>query len=231
MNHGDHHYFVLHTSDLAASSAFFHQLLGWKIDNGEVTNTNFLGALSEQHDRALWVHVDDCERTVARVAELGGQPGEIVHSPSGANATCTDDQGNTFHIGTLIEEYQHLDHPPRLATGELGYATFPVGDTERAVRFHHQLLGWEFTDPGEAGIQTGYRHCTNGSIPFGFTTGGDADPSLYFEVADAAAIGSTVTSLGGSHGPLISSDNGDTLTGCVDPAGVRFQLWQAPPAA
>lgn len=228
MNHGDHHYFVLHTSDLAASSEFFHHLLGWEIDGGEIVDSNFPGALAETHDRALWVHVDDCRRTVDRVAELGGQPGELTESESGTNATCRDDQGNVFHLGTLIPEYRNGDRPARRPVGELGYATFPMGDTGQAVEFHGKLFGWTFTGPGEAGIQTGYRHCTNGALEFGFTASGDVSPSLYFQVDDAEAIADTVTSLGGRHGGLVESANGVTLTGCIDPAGVRFELWQAP---
>lgn len=228
MNHGDLHYFVLRTPDLAASSRFFADLLGWQLDNGELTNTRFRGALSDAHDRALWAHVDDCEAAVAKVAELGGQPGEITHSRSGASASCSDDQGNVFHLGTLLPEFQNWDHPPRQPIGELSYATFAVGDTAKAVHFHSQLFGWEFTEPGEAGVQSDYRHCTNGSMEFGFTSGGHGGPSLYFEVSDADAIADTVTSLGGTPGTLITSASGLTLSDCADPAGVSFHLWQRP---
>lgn len=229
MDTGDHHYFVLRTSDLAASSSFFERLLGWEVDQGELTNLAFFGALSDAHDRALWVHVDDCDAACARVAELGGEPGAITEEGSGRNAVCRDDQGNTFHMGTLIAEYREYPHPDPRPVGELGYVTFPVGDTAAAVDFYGQLFGWTFTEPGDVGVQAEYRHCTNGALEFGFTADGDVSPSFYFRVDDAATMQSRVTELGGGHGDLVDSDTGLTLTGCTDPAGVRFELWQ--PAA
>lgn len=229
MRHGDHHYFVLHTDDPAASEAFFSRVLGWETDGGEITNLAFLGALSDRHPRAVWIHVDDTAATCDEVARLGGTPGPIVEERSGPSAACVDDQGNAFHVGTLIPEYRDHPRPEPRGLGELGYLTYPVGDTERAVGFYGSLFGWEFEPAGSAGIQPGYRHVRNGSIPFGVTTGGDVSPSLYFRVADAAAARGTVSDHGGRHGDLVDSETGRTLTGCVDPAGVRFELWQPAP--
>ena len=226
MDDGEHHYFVLRTPDLAASSTFFGELLGWRIENGGPTNVAFFGSLSEDHDRAIWVHVNDLDAACATVRELGGKPGDITDADSGRNAICDDDQGNTFHMGTLIPEFQDYPHPEPLEWGELGYFTMPVGDTTKAVAFYGHLFGWTFTEPGDAGIQAEYRHCTNGSLPFGFTADGDVSPSYYFRVADAEAIRARVAELGGEHGAIIDSDSGRTLTGCADPVGVRFELWQ-----
>ena len=226
MDDGEHHYFVLRTDDLEASSRFFSELLGWKLDNGELTNVAFFGALTEDHDRALWVHVNDLDAAREKVRELGGKPGEITDANSGRNAVCADDQGNTFHMGTLIPEYQDYPHPEPLEVGELGYVTMPVGDTAKAVAFYGELFDWTFTDPGDVGIQADYRHCTNGALPFGFTAGGDVSPSYYFRVADADEIQERVTALGGEHGVIVDSETGRTVTGCTDPVGVRFELWQ-----
>ncbi len=226
MKHGDHHYFVLHTSDLDASATFFSELLGWDVDDGEIENLAFFGALSDAHDRAIWIHVDDCDATCRKVASLGGVPGDVVDQQSGHNAVCTDDQGNTFHIGTLIEEYRNLPHPDRRPTGELSYFTVPVGDTAAAVDFYGELFGWTFDDSGTSGIQPGYRHCNNGVLEFGFTTGGDVSPGFYFQVADAAGMADRVVTLRGTHGDVVDSETGLTLTGCVAPGDVRFELWQ-----
>lgn len=226
MRHGEHHYFVLGTSDLPASETFFRELLGWEIDSGELTNVAFFGALSDAHDRSIWVHVDDCDAAVQQVAALGGTPGEIRDDRSGRNAVCRDDQGNTFHLGTLRRELQEHPHPDPLPEGELGYFTLPVGDTGRAVAFYGALFGWTFEPPGAAGVQPEYRHCNNGVLPFGFTAAGDVSPSLYFRVGDAAGMAPRVVELGGAHGDVVGSETGPTLTGCQDPAGVRFELWQ-----
>lgn len=226
MNHGDHHYFVLNTPDLDASSRFFADLLGWQLNDGEVQNTAFMGAISDRHDRAIWVHVDDCEQACRRVTELGGTAGEIQDEASGPAAQCHDDQGNAFHIDTLIEEYQNAPRPAPLPSGELGYFTLPVGDTGKAVDFYSRLFGWTFDPPGSGGIQPEYRHCNSGPLPFGFTVAGDSNPSLYFSVVDVEATADQVRTLGGSHGDIVDSEHGPTLTGCADPAGVRFELWR-----
>lgn len=226
MRHGEHHYFVLHTGDLGASSAFFSELLGWEIVDGELRNLAFFGALTESHERSWWVHVDDCDAAAARVRELGGTVESVVDERSGRNAVCLDDQGNRFHMGALVLEFQEYPHPPPLPEGELGYATVAVGDTGRAVHFYGELFGWEFTAPGEAGVQTGYRHCTNGVVPFGFTADGDAGTTFYFRVADAEAAASQVSRLGGTPGELVDSETGRSVVGSTDPIGVRFELWQ-----
>lgn len=226
MKHGDHHYFVMHTEDLLASEKFFAKLLGWEFEDGQLSNVEFFGALSDSSPRAIWVHVEDCEAAVARIAELGGDTGELTEDRSGLNAVCQDDQGNTFRVGTLVEDYRNYPHPDPLPTGELGYFKLPVGDTDRAVEFHGQLFGWTFDPAGSTGIQPDYRHCNNGALPFGFTSGGHISPDYYFRVNDVEAGRSAVAELGGSHGQIVDSGTGSTLTACEAPGGVRFNLWQ-----
>lgn len=228
MNHGDHHYFVLHTPDLKTSSTFFRDLLGWQIDDGEIQNTAFRGAISDRHDRAIWVHVDDCATACEQVNALGGTAGEIQEEASGPSVACRDDQDNPFHMGTLRPEYQDAPQRAPLPTGELGYFTIPVGDTGQAVAFYSQLFGWTFDPPGSSGVQPEYRHCNSGTLPFGFTRAGGANPSLYFSVADVEEAAARVRQLAGTHGQIVDSENGPTLTGCADPAGVRIELWQPP---
>lgn len=226
MRHGEHHYFVLQTTDLTRTSAFFTDLLGWEVVDGELRNVAFFGALTEDHERSFWPHVEDCDASAQLVRELGGTVEQITDERSGRNAICRDDQGNRFHMGTLISEFQDYPHPPARQEGELGYVTLTVGDTARAVEFYGQLFGWEFTDPGEAGVQAGYRHCTNGSLPFGLTATGDPGPSFYFRVADADASAQRVRELGGTVGDIGASESGRSVIGGTDPTGVRFDLWQ-----
>ena len=226
MRHGEHHYFVLQTTDLTRTSAFFSDLLGWEVVDGELRNLAFFGALTEGHERSWWPHVEDCDASAQLVRELGGTVEQLTDERSGRNATCRDDQGNRFHMGSLIPEFQEYPHPPARPEGELAYVTLAVGDTGRAVDFYGELFGWEFSAPGEAGVQPAYRHCTNGSLPFGFTAEGDVGPSFYFRVADADAAAERVRELGGSVGELGDSESGRSLVGSTDPVGVRFDLWQ-----
>ncbi|MEM9611040.1 MAG: VOC family protein, partial [Actinomycetota bacterium] len=226
MRHGEHHYFVLHTTDLAATSRYFSELLGWEVVDGEIRNVANFGAITESHERSWWVHVDDCDAAAAKVVELGGEVRQITDERSGRNAVCLDDQGNPFHMGTLITEFQDHPHPPPLPEGELGYATFSVGDTGRAVDFYGALFGWEFTPPGEAGVREEYRHCTNGALPFGFRSDGDDSPHLYFRITDVEAARARVVELGGSAPAVDVSESGRSLINGRDPVGVRFDLWE-----
>lgn len=230
MNHGDHHYFVLATDNLPVSEAFFAGLLGWELTDGEIGNVAFRGALSDRHDRAIWVHVDDCEQAARQVAALGGRPGELVEEGSGLSATCLDDQRNRFHMGSLRPKFRDMASPAPLDTGELGYFTMAAGDTDRAVSFYSELFGWTFDEPGSSGDHAAYRHCNSGTLPFGFTATGDVAPELYFRIPDVRAAGRDIHNLGGTHGDFIDSQSGLTLAGCHDPAGVAFELWQPAPS-
>lgn len=226
MNHGDHHYFVLHTPDLTTSSTFFSDLLGWQINDGEVENTAFMGAISDRHDRAIWVHVDDCATACEQLKALGGTAQQTQEEASGPSVECHDDQGNRFHMGTLSQAYQDVPRPDPLPEGELGYFTIRVGDTDRAVDFYSRLFGWTFDPPGSSGIQPEYRHCNPGTLPFGFTKAGETSPSFYFSVDDVDDAADRVRALGGHHADIAGSENGPTVTGCTDPVGVRFELWK-----
>lgn len=226
MRHGDHHCFVLHTDDLATTGDFFSELLGWEVVDGELRNVAFFGAITESDERSLWAHVDDCDATATLVESLGGSIERVSDDRSGRNAICVDDQGNRFHLGTLLPELRDHPRPDPLPEGELAYVTLDVGDTGRAVDFYGRILGWEFTEPGETGAQVGYRHCTNGALPFGFTAGGDPGPTYYFRVADIARSADRVRELGGTAGETVDSEAGRSLIGNTDPTGVRFELWR-----
>ncbi len=229
VQHGNHHYFVLHSPDLAVSQDFFSELLGWHFVDGELTNLAFFGALTGSHDRSIWIHVDDCDESCDRVEQLGGTVDEVHDERSGRNAICRDDQDNRFHMGTLIEEFRNYPHPPPAPRGELSYFTLPVGDTSAGAAFYSALFGWEFSDPGETGSNPGYRHCTNGTLPFGLTGSGDVSPAFYFKVDDVEAAAERVVDLGGTGGSIVGSETGPSLIGSADPAGVRFELWQPAP--
>ncbi|MEM9516556.1 MAG: VOC family protein [Actinomycetota bacterium] len=229
VQHGDHHYFVLSTTDIDVSRGFFTELLNWRFEQGELTNLAFFGSLTDSHERSIWIHVDDRDATCERVLALGGTVDATTDDRSGANAICRDDQGNRFHFGTLIEEFRDYPHPPSAPIGELGYFTYAVGDTAIGAAFYGALFGWEFTAPGEAGVQADYRHCTNGALPFGLTAGGDVSPAFYFTASGLDRAATQIEALGGEAGRRINSETGDTLAGCADPAGVRFAVWAPAP--
>ena len=54
---------------------------------------------------SFYFRVEDIEAAVAKVKTLGGKPAEIIKSPSGLGARCTDDQGTTFSLWQAAEGY------------------------------------------------------------------------------------------------------------------------------
>jgi uncharacterized glyoxalase superfamily protein PhnB len=101
-------YLVLHTADLARSSAFYGSLFGWNVGGGNmeggghVENTMFpLGFAPEGDDAvttSVYFRVDDLDRYVDATIALGGRVLSRSEFPSGPNAACEDDQGRRFDL-------------------------------------------------------------------------------------------------------------------------------------
>ena len=108
---------------------------------------------------------------------------------------------------------------------ELGYVTIPVPNVSRAKGFFGALFGWEF----EADFGPGSAHVCDTKMPIGLSTGGPVDYStLYFQVADLAAMTAKVKTLGGEVGEVSESRSGLSSV-CKDDQGTAFSLWQPAP--
>lgn len=101
---GEVGYVTLHVPEAAPAMAFYEAMLGWRFqdprgnDYHHVDNTRLHLGLYGGHDtpHVTWyIRVGDVAALVPRVAELGGEPGEITESRSGLTAVCRDDQGTT----------------------------------------------------------------------------------------------------------------------------------------
>lgn len=104
---GEVGYMTLQVPSADRAMAFYGSLLGWRFqdprgaDYHHVDGSDPSVGLYGGHDtpHIVWyVRCDDVRALVPRVAELGGEAGEIGESKSGLSATCTDDQGMTFHL-------------------------------------------------------------------------------------------------------------------------------------
>jgi hypothetical protein len=99
-------YVTLPVKDVDRAARFFGALFGWTFEHASVRgahvgNTNFplgvsTGGPSDLH--FLYFRVDDIAAMKAKAAELGGEVRGEGESPSGLNATCTDDQGTIFSL-------------------------------------------------------------------------------------------------------------------------------------
>jgi uncharacterized glyoxalase superfamily protein PhnB len=105
----------------------------------------------------------------------------------------------------------------------LGYFTLGAPEPERAAAFFTALLGWDARPSGE-----GF-HIENVSPPGGID-GSAAEPgvTVYFRVADAAALAQRVRELGGTVLSEETYPSGGSAT-CLDDQGIPFTLWQPAP--
>jgi uncharacterized glyoxalase superfamily protein PhnB len=97
-------YLTFATGDIDRSMRFFGELFGWAVDRtdlgGHVGNTRFPMGFSAQSEAPVTVYfrVDDIDRFVPRIEELGGRVLARQEYPSGGNAECEDDQGFRFDL-------------------------------------------------------------------------------------------------------------------------------------
>ena len=106
VRHGDVEYLTISTADTAAARRFYGELLGWRFEPGSVPDgwqIHGVRPMAGMHgggsgEIALCFHVDDIDAAVERVRRLGGTAEEPQQRPYGRLATCTDDQGRTFHL-------------------------------------------------------------------------------------------------------------------------------------
>jgi predicted enzyme related to lactoylglutathione lyase len=100
-------YFTVDVPDGSRAAAFYGALLGWDARTGSqpggfhVENISPPGGINGNADGAgvtIYFRVDDVAAAAARVRELGGRVLSEQSYPSGANASCLDDQGVPFQL-------------------------------------------------------------------------------------------------------------------------------------
>ncbi|MDH3678588.1 MAG: hypothetical protein OEV40_01435 [Acidimicrobiia bacterium] len=218
-------YFTLPAHDRDQAARFYGELFGWDLrasENGFHVEGVYppMGlATSGSATVEVWIEVRDIDEAVARVRSLGGEAAEPVHYDSGWNASCRDDQGVAFNLIVPNPDYRQGQARSTKA-GELFYWSLPAPDPERSKQFYHELLGWEYGDPGDAGGL----HVAN-KLPDGGLGGGreGTNADLFFRVADLDAAMAKVTALGGSAEPAGEGPEGRHAM-CTDDQGTPFGL-------
>ncbi|ALG13452.1 VOC family protein [Kibdelosporangium phytohabitans] len=106
---GEVNWFELAVDDTAKATAFFGSVLGWQtapfqdgVDYHLVTS-GAAGAIApksaELPASRVYFSVGDLDAALAKVADLGGKPGDAVPIPGfGRYAHCVDDQGTAFSL-------------------------------------------------------------------------------------------------------------------------------------
>jgi predicted enzyme related to lactoylglutathione lyase len=110
---GELAFFELGVADLERGRAFYGSLLGWRFDTGPsgggtIEGAGVRGGMHGDHPRGeplVFFAVDDMERALERVRELGGEVDdmdvegdEASQARHGRFKLCRDDQGSPFGL-------------------------------------------------------------------------------------------------------------------------------------
>ena len=102
-------YLTLEVVDAARAREFYGRVLGWRMlpgsteDGWQVEGPAPMAGISGGHVQAsavpMW-RVADVAQTVQRIRAAGGTATDPEVKPYGVIATCTDDQGTRFYVGS-----------------------------------------------------------------------------------------------------------------------------------
>lgn len=248
-SHGCFAWYELMTTDMAAASAFYADVLGWGVRDASIpglayqlltvedTSVAGLMSLPEEARRAGvaphwigYVGVDDVDAAAMRVESLGG----TVHVPPTDVADIsrfsiiTDPQGTTLAMIKGLKLGEAPSAAPG-APGRVGWRELLAANWEKAFAFYAALFGWQ-----KAGAQPGAMGVYQQFSAAGETIGGmfTKPPTLphpfwlyYFNVADIEAATRRVEAGGGEilYGPM-ELPGGSWILHCADPQGAIFAL-------
>jgi predicted enzyme related to lactoylglutathione lyase len=245
-HHGRFVWYELLTTDRAAATAFYADVVGWDSRNaatsdfpyslfiaGEVPVCGLMELPAEalrMGARPRWVgylQVPDVDEMTVRLRRLGGS---VYVPPTNSNigriAIVADSQTANF---ALVEGLT----PRSGIAGEessVGWHELFASDGQSAFAFYRELFGWQSAGAEAAGEMEGYQLFSTG----GHTIGGmfTKQPQVpvpfwlyYFNVSDVGVAAKRVQAGGGRimQGPLEMPD-GSAIIRCIDAQGAMFAL-------
>lgn len=243
----------LTTTDLAGAKHFYSELFGWSTsdqpagDHGVYTmflkGGRQVGGLFQRTDEMAaqgippnwmgYIAVEDVDKSVAKVRELGGQvvvePMEVMEE--GRMAVISDP------TGAVVSLWQALKHRGAGGFGDPGFlcwSELATRDTDTAEAFYQGVFGWTNTkqDMGTF-VYTTFSH----QHPFGGMMAmdekwGDAPPHWmqYFAVVDCKDSARRAAELGGNVCvPPTEIPQVGTFAVINDPQGATFTILQLLP--
>ena len=196
--HGQFCWCELMTTDDAAATAFYRDVIGWTPHDSGMPNMRYtiLNAGGPNGDktgvggimpmppplldggaRPSWVGyvaVDDVDASAGRVTELGG----TVHKPAqdipgvGRFAVAADPHGAVFTLFRPLPSEQAPPAPAPGTPGHVGWHELHAGDREAAFAFYADLFGWTKTEAIDLGPMGTYQtFATNGASGGGMVGG------------------------------------------------------------
>ena len=248
--HGEFCWVDLAAADMQAAKSFYGELFGWEAQQMETSGPPYatflkdgksvagLGQLDDGMKAAgvppMWnsyINVDDIDAVMAKAGPLGAETifPKMPAEGAGWLAGLKDPTGAPV---MLWQKQNHFGAQLCNAVGSFCWNELATRDTDAAMRFFGELLGWKY-DKSEASeapywmIVNGER--MNGGLMSMSPEFGEAPPhwSTYFNVADVQASSDKVKALGGQvmFGPFPTPAG--SMTVCADHQGAVFSLIQA----
>ncbi|GAA2055443.1 VOC family protein [Williamsia deligens] len=221
---GDVVYLSLWCPDAARAEAFYSSVLGWEIDDGQVTNLSHRLGISEAPDRrtifAVYA-VDDLDAARSATLAAGGSVPDNTAARHDA-VDLVDPQGVEFAVTVPDPSVGRGEMHPS-GHGELTYLTVLTPDSAAYRDFYGQVLGWEFS----AGrIDDGWE-VVDSRPQIGIGGGAQTSEAVaMWTVDDIEAAVRRVVEAGGRVVDPVARQPYATTAECVDDQGIRFWLAQ-----
>lgn len=244
-------WYELLTSDPAAATRFYGDVVGWGAEPWEggenpytmwTTGRGPVGGVMQLPEEAVasgapphwiaYIGTPDVDATLERAKELGAHVlwGPMDIPEVGRMAGLADPQGAVFAVYTPANEPpEGSDADP--TPGCFSWHELATEDWEAAWAFYSELFGWEKTDAMDMGEGNMYQmYGRGGPRPLGGMF--DRPPEmpvsawmLYAMVPDVAAAVEAAKAGGGQvlNGPM-EVPGGDLIAQCMDPQGAMFAV-------
>ncbi len=239
----------LMTSDTAAATAFYENVVGWTTKRSDVAGTGYtllmsgetpVGGLMANPAEAVamgappswlaYIEVPNVDETIEQATKLGGKvlaPAQTI-AGAGRFAVLQDPQGAVFGILTSEMPLRpETEPPPR----EFFWHELTTSDQAAAIKFYEQLFGWEKKSEFDMGPMGIYHLYGRGEFTYGGIMQKTPDgPGTYWlhyvrvaDSADAAADRAKKAGATPMVGPM-EVPGGDRVAILRDPQGAVFAV-------
>jgi len=184
--HGKFFWFDLMAADPAVAADFYRQVVGWGVQASGAAGQDYtLFTVDDQGVAGLmpipdemkgsgqtawmtYVAVDDVDRAVARLRELGGvlHKGPIEVPGIIRFAVVSDPQGAGFLIAKGLSTEPMREIRPG-TPGVAGWHELYADDPDAALAFYEAMFGWTRTEEFDLGPMGLYRTFATGAQPVG----------------------------------------------------------------
>ncbi|HVF93806.1 MAG TPA: VOC family protein [Sphingomonas sp.] len=247
--HGTPIWYELLTPDVAASKAFYDDVIGWTISGRSdqpgmdyrmiaIDPGSFVGGVMPLSAEMMsggakptwlfYIGVDDVDATVAKVAAAGGS---IKMAPfdipgAGRAAMVADPQGIPFYVMRGASDAASTAWD-RTGMGKCNWNELSTPDQQGAHAFYAAVFGWSYPDRMSMGEMGDYVFIDAAGETIGATMGrSDGQPTgwqFYFRTPDIESAADRVRAGGGSvHAGPMDVPGGDRVIVASDPHGIGF---------